>query len=107
MTSFTRKLYSRDPGAARAAEDFARQNKFDRQQDLTRKAGLAPLVPELRYGKTTTLACFHSDRALIERSFGKRRSLPLIPGTACDQLCGHPGCTRGCTGAGWPKKGSV
>jgi hypothetical protein len=94
MTSYTRKLFSRDPGAAKAAEDFARTSKFDRQQDMTRKAGLASLVPELRYGKVPTLACFHEDRALIERTFGRRQSLPA---RACPTNCGHPACFEGCT----------
>lgn len=90
MTSFTRKLYSKDPAAARAAEDFMRQSKAERAQDVT-----------LRYGKTPTLACFHSDRALIERSFGKRQ-FPPMPNKACAALCGHPACTQGCTLAGYP-----
>lgn len=89
MTSYTRKLYSRDPGAARAAEDFARQSKLERAQDAT-----------LRYGKVPTLACFHSDRALYQRAFG-RRSSP-VPHKACAALCGHPACSSGCTLAGYP-----
>lgn len=89
MTSYTRKLYSRDPGAARAAEDFARQSKLDRAQDAT-----------LRYGKVPTLACFHSDRALYRRAFGKREIAVPIGGcrvTACAANCGHRACSNGCT----------
>ena len=84
MTSYTKKLYERDPDAAEA---FHRQDRFEKAQSEA-----------LRYGRVPTLACFHSDRAKPV-PFGKR-SVPPVPHKACSSLCGHPSCSNGCTLAG-------
>lgn len=76
MTSYTRKLYNRDPAAARA---------FEKAQSFENK---------LVYGKAVTLAQF----ALVplpKAAFGKRT--PLVGNTACAASCGHPACAHGCT----------
>lgn len=107
MTSFSRKLYDKDPAAARAAEDFARQNRFQRAE-----------LDALCYGKTTDLPQFSADRALYTRAFQSplekrafsrpslpqvsfgRREAPPVPHKACATPCGHPACSNGCTLAG-------
>jgi hypothetical protein len=76
MTSFTRKLYNRDPAAARA---FEKAQAFERQ---------------LVYGRTPTLACFTPSHNGLHPSFGKRM---LQPQSACASSCGHPACKDGCT----------
>jgi hypothetical protein len=58
MTSFTRKLYNRDPAAALA---FQRAHEFERQ---------------LVYGKAPTLACFTPSSNGLRPAFGKRAVKP-------------------------------
>lgn len=81
MTSYTRKLYNRDPAAAEA---FSRQTKL---HDL------------LCYGKTPTLQQFDPAFHDLPRPFGKRQIRPVVNGrtTACEEDCGHPACAHGCT----------
>jgi hypothetical protein len=76
MTSFSRKLYNRDPAAAAA---FYKAQQFERQ---------------IVYGKTPTLACFTPSHNGLRPVFGKRH---LAPHQVCAASCGHPACTNGCT----------
>lgn len=80
MTSYTRKLYNRDPAAA---EDFARQTSFETR---------------LTYGKHATLACFGLRKPEVSHVSGE----PI--GTACASFCGHPACQYGCTNVGQAAK---
>lgn len=82
MTSFTRKLFNRDPAAAEA---YQRHSEFERAREI-----------ELRYGKNVTLAQFTPAHHKIERTFGKRKAMPGR--FACAELCGHPACSNGCVG---------
>lgn len=76
MTSFTRKLYARDPAAAEA---FRAASEFE---------------TKLQYGKAVTLAGFAPSAHGPVPSFGKR----LPSGShGCEQNCRHPACTHGCT----------
>lgn len=76
MTSFTRKLYNRDPAAAEA---FRKAQDFDHR---------------IVYGRHPTLACFtHTPTPKVE--FGKRE--PDMKRYACDRLCSHPACAKGCS----------
>lgn len=79
MTSYTKKLYNRDPAAAEA---FHKAQLFGREP-----YGSPGYEHRLQYGKHTQLAMF-----------GIRT--PSLTGTACDKLCGHPACKQGCTDAG-------
>lgn len=76
MTSFTRKLYNKDP---LAAEVYCRQSKFERARQREAQ-GL------LHYGRHTTLATF-SIHALddLDRS-----------GRLCAASCGDARCRTGC-----------
>lgn len=76
MTSFTRKLYAKDPAAAEA---FRQAQSFDAR---------------LEYGKAVTLACFTPRQHGLVPAFGKRVPAGSI---ACATNCRHPACTRGCT----------
>lgn len=69
MTSFTRKLFHKDPAAAVA-------------------------IHRLTYGKNVELACFTPSSHGMVPAFGKR--LPSGQ-KACDTNCRHPACARGCT----------
>jgi hypothetical protein len=77
MTSFTRKLYNRDPAAATA---YYRQSTFEQK---------------LVYGKVPTLACFTPAWHQQPVSFGKRQP-PASAQHACDHNCKHPACKQGC-----------
>lgn len=94
MTSFTRKLYNKDPAAAEA---FRKAQDFERQ---------------MQYGKAVTLAQFTPSSHGLVPAFGKRvykdvgdwiRDNPNngsgIPPrhTACERNCRHPACVKGCT----------
>lgn len=75
MTSFTKALFRRNPGAALEL----------RQVQLH----------QLRYGRHVTLAQFTPSVAAPDHpAFGKRTP---SGSTACAQLCGHPACSQGCT----------
>ena len=85
MTSFTKSLFARNPGAAKEL----------------RRAQLH----QLRYGKDVTLAQFHIERddrmQAAQRqcmqgqpTFGRRVPSGL---SACAANCGHPACLHGCT----------
>lgn len=76
MTSFTRKLFNRDPAAAAA---FEQSQRFDHR---------------LVYGKHVTLAGFTMASRPVMASFGKRAASGK---QACLQRCGHPACKAGCT----------
>lgn len=65
MTSFTRKLYSRDPAAA---EQFGRQQAFEHR---------------MSYGKSVTLACFTPAFHAVDVAFGKRTVAPALPAYEC------------------------
>ena len=65
MTSFTRKLYNRDPAAAQA---FARAQQFEHR---------------LVYGKNVTLAQFTPAREGTSQPFGKRTTPPTLPAYFC------------------------
>ena len=65
MTSFTRKLYNRDP---KAAEHFRQQQSFERQ---------------FSYGKNVTLACFTPAHHAVDVMFGKRLVTPVLPAYEC------------------------
>lgn len=66
MTSFSRKLYNRDPAAAEA---FHQSQQFDHR---------------IVYGKQTTLACFMNVAAPVAAtSFGKRLMPPTLPAYEC------------------------
>lgn len=80
MTSYTKKLYNRDPAAAEA---FHKAQGFEHR---------------LQYGKHTQLAQFGLSHDVAIATFGIRT--PSLTGTACDKLCGHPACKQGCTDAG-------
>jgi hypothetical protein len=77
MTSFTRKLYNRDPAAAKA---FHRQASFEHK---------------VVYGRTPTLACFTPAHYDVQPTFGKRHP-PASAQHACDHNCKHPACKQGC-----------
>lgn len=73
MTSYTRKLYARDPAAAAA---FEQAQRFENK---------------LVYGKAVTLAQF----TLVPiKPFGKRHGASQ---QACVDNCGSPACAHGCT----------
>lgn len=61
MTSYNRKLYSRDPAAAHA---FERAQKFEHR---------------ITYGKNATLACFVMATP-SRATFGQRETPPVLPG---------------------------
>lgn len=65
MTSFTRKLYNRDP---KAAEQFHQQQSFEHR---------------MSYGKYVTLACFTPAHHAVDVMFGKRQSPPTLPAYEC------------------------
>lgn len=77
MTSFSKKLYNRDP---QAAEEFYKNQQFDQR---------------VVYGRHPTLAGFTLAHHEKPRVFGKRQSPPSAQ-HACDQGCGHPACSKGC-----------
>jgi hypothetical protein len=76
MTSFTRKLYNRDPAAAEAFRSAA------------------SIETKMHYGKAVTLACFTPSAHGLVPAFGKR--LPSGH-TGCARNCRHPACSHGCT----------
>lgn len=88
MTSFTRKLYNRDPAAAEA---FASQVKL---HELLASCG-AQTAPVLTYGKHTTLRQFDSAFHSLPKTFGRRTNMARR--RACSEPCGHPACIHGCT----------
>jgi hypothetical protein len=77
MTSYTKKLYVRNPQAAKLV---AQSQRFEHR---------------LVYGKTTQLAQFTPAWNAVAKSFGKRISPPTAA-HACRELCGHPACKHGC-----------
>jgi hypothetical protein len=90
MTSYTRKLYARDPAAAEA---FNRQQQFEHR---------------ITYGKHTQLVGFGfkdgldasgrlriTDPTAGRNQFGERVAMPRQ--FACSHNCGSPACTKGCT----------
>lgn len=88
MTSYTKKLYARDP---KAADAFHQAQQFEHR---------------LTYGKHVTLACFTAASHNLpakgftrpdvgQAPFGKRETPPSAA-HACKQVCGHPACSQGC-----------
>ena len=65
MTSFTRKLYAKDPAAALA---FHRQDRFEkaRNADVTVAVSAGLLAP-ITYGRHTQLVQFHASMARAKR----------------------------------------
>lgn len=74
MTSFTRKLYARDPAAAEA---FSTQCRFEAAQKKARVE-----VLRLQYGKAVTLACFSPSAHGL-------RPAPQQECPRCGRLNGH------------------
>lgn len=65
MTSFTRKLFQRDPAAADA---FYRAQQFE---------------TKTVYGRHNTLACFTPAHHQVEPVFGRRQKPPVQPAYEC------------------------
>ena len=85
MTSWTRKLYNRDPAAA---ERFFEQQRFMPRFERS----TYPSVNDRLYGG---VAAFTPATKRTAVPFGKRQRSPSA-GVACDQNCGHPACSQGC-----------
>lgn len=65
MTSFTKKLFQRDPAAAEA---FHRAQQFEHR---------------LAYGKNVSLACFTPAHHQVAATFGRREQPPVLPAYEC------------------------
>jgi hypothetical protein len=87
MTSFTKALYRRDP---KAAEAFHRQQSFEHRHTY----GRTPTLPQFTLGYHTAQAAAAPHR---QAEFGQRQRSMVV---ACQQSCGHPACSNGCTGLG-------
>lgn len=77
MTSYTKKLFARNPGAAK---------ELRRDQ-----------IAQLRYGRHVTLAQFTAEghgMGGMAPTFGKREPTGI---EACQVRCGRPACRQGCT----------
>ncbi len=76
MTSFTKALYRRDPGAAEA---YYRHSTFEARCSYGRIQSHVP--------------GFESAFRDVPRVFGKRHAAGA---QACQEPCGHPACSQGC-----------
>ena len=95
MTSFTRKLFVRDPAAEAAYHDFQRAQRLD--QPAQPRPGSMATFATLAAAR---LSGFVSPLAAVRQ--GGRTQFGHRPRgqAACATLCGHPACKHGCTGIG-------